>query len=84
MARRFGSAMISNADAMLFIYTIRHIRVKAYKRRQATVVRDPELQAVVIFPGNPGILNTPRSWISRTGSNSRWLERNLALRVECV
>jgi hypothetical protein len=32
MARRFGSAMISNTDSMLFIYSTEHIRVKAYLR----------------------------------------------------
>ena len=30
MARRFGSAMISNTDSMLSVYAIKHIRVKAY------------------------------------------------------
>src|SRR5260370_21227047 len=29
-ARRFGSAMISNTDSMLLIYSITHIRVKVY------------------------------------------------------
>jgi hypothetical protein len=32
MARRFGSAMISNTDSTLFIYSTTHMRVKAYKR----------------------------------------------------
>ncbi len=32
MARRFGSAMISNTDSTLFIYFNEHIRVKAYRR----------------------------------------------------
>lgn len=31
MARRFGSAMISNTDSTLLIYSTAHIRVKAYK-----------------------------------------------------
>jgi hypothetical protein len=30
MARRFGSAMISNTDSTLFIYSTEHIRVKVY------------------------------------------------------
>lgn len=30
MARRFGSAMISNTDCTLFIYYSEYIRVKAY------------------------------------------------------
>src|SRR5713101_8114448 len=30
IARRFGSAMISNTDSMLFIYSTTHIRVKVY------------------------------------------------------
>src|SRR5947209_3269779 len=30
IARRFGSAMISNTDSTLFIYSQWHIRVKAY------------------------------------------------------
>src|SRR6266853_1511399 len=30
IARRFGSAMISNTDSMLFIYSEEHIRVKVY------------------------------------------------------
>ena len=30
MARRFGSAMISNTDSTLLIYSREHIRVKAY------------------------------------------------------
>src|SRR5215469_16589602 len=33
IARRFGSAMISNADSTLFIYSTEHILVKAYKGR---------------------------------------------------
>jgi hypothetical protein len=33
MARRFGSAMIPNADSILLIYPTKHIRVKAYKGR---------------------------------------------------
>ncbi len=32
MARRFGSAMISNTDSTPLIYSTRHIRVKAYTR----------------------------------------------------
>lgn len=32
MARRFGSAMISNTDPTLFVYSMEHIRVKAYKK----------------------------------------------------
>jgi hypothetical protein len=31
IARRFGSAMISNADFMVLIYTSGHMPVKAYK-----------------------------------------------------
>jgi len=31
MARRFGSAMISNTDSICLIYADRHIRVKTYK-----------------------------------------------------
>jgi hypothetical protein len=34
MARRFGSAMISNTDPTLFVYSMEHIRVKAYKKIQ--------------------------------------------------
>ena len=34
MARRLGSAMISKADSTLFIYSIAHIRVKAYIERE--------------------------------------------------
>src|SRR5580704_6042585 len=30
IARRFGSAMISNTDSMLFVYSTQHIRVKVY------------------------------------------------------
>src|SRR5437899_3042710 len=30
IARRFGSAMISNTDSMLLVYSTEHIRVKAY------------------------------------------------------
>src|SRR5260370_8956016 len=39
IARRFGSAMISNTDSMLFVYSKEHIRVKVYSGRgaQATV-----------------------------------------------
>src|SRR5690348_280367 len=36
MARRFGSAMISNTDSMLLIYAMWHIRVKGYTK-QASV-----------------------------------------------
>ena len=31
MARRFGSAMISNTDSILFIYSAEHMLVKVYK-----------------------------------------------------
>ncbi len=34
MARRFGSAMISNTDSMLCIYFSTHIRVKAYFNKE--------------------------------------------------
>src|SRR5712664_711110 len=34
IARRFGSAMISNTDSMLLIYSTEHIRVKVYKGRE--------------------------------------------------
>src|SRR5580698_11075100 len=37
MARRFGSAMISNTDSMLYIYATEHILVKVYLSPQATV-----------------------------------------------
>src|SRR6266403_4079392 len=45
IARRFGSAMISNTDSTLLVYSTEHIRVKVYigKGAQATVsvgVRD--------------------------------------------
>ncbi len=30
MARRFGSAIISNTDSTLFVYSREHIRVNAY------------------------------------------------------
>jgi hypothetical protein len=33
MARRFGSAMISNTDSTLLIYSTEHMRVKAYTSR---------------------------------------------------
>ncbi|GEM_PF-2492287 len=33
MARRLGSAMISNTDPMPLIYSIEHMHVKAYKGR---------------------------------------------------
>jgi hypothetical protein len=32
IARRFGSAMISNTDSTLLIYAVQHMPVKAYKR----------------------------------------------------
>src|ERR1700687_986347 len=35
IARRFGSAMISNTDSMLFVYSTEHIRVKVYLDGQA-------------------------------------------------
>src|SRR5580704_15509004 len=40
IARRFGSAMISNTDSMLCVYSTEHIRVKVYLRgkAQATVL----------------------------------------------
>ena len=34
MARRFGSAMISNTDSILLVYYNRHIRVTEYKRKK--------------------------------------------------
>jgi hypothetical protein len=37
MARRFGSAMISNTDSMLHIYATEHILVKVYLSPHATV-----------------------------------------------
>src|SRR6266852_5919281 len=33
IARRFGSAMISNTDSILLVYSAEHIRVKVYKGR---------------------------------------------------
>src|SRR6266436_8024346 len=33
IARRFGSAMISNTDSTLLIYSTEHMRVKAYEGR---------------------------------------------------
>ena len=33
MARRFGSAMISNTDSTLFVYSTEHMLVKVYKGR---------------------------------------------------
>src|SRR5213596_730376 len=30
IARRFGSAMMANADSMVLVYSTEHIRVKAY------------------------------------------------------
>src|SRR6266550_4525962 len=36
IARRFGSAMIANADSMLLVYYTEHIRVKAYIEGAAT------------------------------------------------
>src|SRR6266851_10004780 len=33
IARRFGSAMISNTDSILLVYATEHIRVKVYKGR---------------------------------------------------
>src|SRR5579885_163734 len=46
IARRFGSAMISNTDSTLCIYRIRNIRVKAYNgpatvHRIETFLREP-------------------------------------------
>ena len=35
IARRFGSAMISNTDSTLFVYSAGHIRVKIYTGGQA-------------------------------------------------
>jgi hypothetical protein len=40
MARRFGSAMISNADSMVFVYSMEYMLVKAYTQGQTTVVFD--------------------------------------------
>lgn len=37
MARRFGSAMISNTDSILFVYPRRHIRVKAYISNESSL-----------------------------------------------
>src|SRR5438445_4275796 len=33
IARRFGSAMISNTDSILFVYATEHMRVKVYLGR---------------------------------------------------
>src|SRR5438874_7533710 len=35
IARRFGSAMISNTDSTLFVYPIENIRVKVYKEKES-------------------------------------------------
>ncbi len=35
MARRFGSAMISNTDSTLLIYPTEHILVKAYNKKKS-------------------------------------------------
>jgi len=38
MARRFGSAMIPNTDSIAFIYSIEHMRVKAYLSRGSRLI----------------------------------------------
>jgi hypothetical protein len=43
IARRFGSAMISNTDSTLFIYLKKHIRVKVYLHKG-------DLQSGVVIP----------------------------------
>src|ERR1700676_1879696 len=35
IARRFGSAMISNTDSILLVYSTEHIRVKVYSGKGA-------------------------------------------------
>jgi hypothetical protein len=39
IARRFGSAMISNTDSMPLIYSTEHIRVKVYSGRDPGVLQ---------------------------------------------
>jgi hypothetical protein len=39
MARRFGSAMISNTDSIPWIYPTTYIHVKAYKKKKSNAFR---------------------------------------------
>jgi hypothetical protein len=42
MARRFGSAMTSNTDSTLLVYSTEHIRVKAYNKKGRQEGSTPE------------------------------------------
>jgi hypothetical protein len=57
MARRFGSAMISNTDSTLLIYSTEHMRVKVYTSRgDASVNRyTPDRQAIPRSPPRPSV-----------------------------
>src|SRR6267378_2388378 len=56
IARRFGSAMISNTDSMLCVYSTEHIRVKVYTGRGHPLARsiwNPPRKAAGQLDENP-------------------------------
>src|SRR5437660_10932044 len=46
IARRFGSAMISNTDSTLLVYSAEHIRVKVYNGTAQATVSGYEVQEI--------------------------------------
>ncbi len=49
MARRFGSAMISNTDSTVCIYSTENIRVKVYNNEHFEVLsRDREMRIQIV------------------------------------
>src|SRR6267143_2167324 len=50
IARRCGSAMISNTDSMLFVYSTEHIRVKVYTGRGHPLAVNIRLGRPADFP----------------------------------
>jgi hypothetical protein len=59
MARRFGSAMISNTDSTSLIYSTEHMRVKAYKGPGGR----PQIVCAALFNSE---------WSKRQGFKCRW------------
>src|SRR5438128_2340532 len=49
IARRFGSAMISNTDSTLFIYCTAHMPVKAYKEVRNAFSRHAGIHCPIVF-----------------------------------
>ena len=61
MARRFGSAMISNTDSTLFLYFIGHMLVKAYIVKEVGSFSAACGNARIVATGDRGVIPRGRT-----------------------